>query len=50
MSDSFELFAAAAALLAASVYAGFKKAVYQCLAAAGAALFVAAEFVKAIKV
>lgn len=49
MSDSFELFAAAAALAVASGYAALKKDVYKALAALGGALFVAAEFVKAVR-
>jgi hypothetical protein len=46
VDNEFAAIAATLVLAAASVYAGVKKAVFQCLAAAGAALFVLAEAVK----
>lgn len=45
MSNELAIILADLALIGASVYAGVKKAFFQCLAAAGAALFVAAEYV-----
>lgn len=46
MDNELAAVLAAVALLAASIYAGVKKAFFQCLAAAGAFLFVLAEAVK----
>jgi len=46
MGNELAAVLAAVALLAASVYAGVKRSVFQCLAAAGAFLFVLAEAVK----
>lgn len=46
MSNELAAVLAAATLAAGSIYAGVKKAVFQCLCAAGAALFTVAFIVK----
>jgi hypothetical protein len=46
MDNDVAAVVAVAVLAAASVYAGVKRAVFNCLVAAGAALFVLAEAVK----
>ena len=48
MDNEFAALAAAVVLAAGSVYAFVKKAIFQGLAAAGAALFVLAEAVKSL--